>query len=169
MFGSKLKRRERVSYHAMPCHANPPSKVVRFIGPSSSCEEYYPWIHALCPTLMKRYIFWGRGLLFPAVGKSAQIAVGPNWVSLVNSSPRCISRFPELIHPILILVKQLEGRITFNTLHQWLPPSILQLNDGQWIQHAGGRIKTCLGRRSLLSDTSHHDERSLLSHWAWFC
>ena len=60
--------------------------------------------------------FQGGGLAVvgdPCSGKSAQIAVRLNWVTLVNSSSRCISRFPELIGT--------DSPISNHFQHQYLP------------------------------------------------
>ena len=103
---------------------------IRFVVPNSCCEEYL-WFH----------IFPERSLAIPPVSPDSIV-----WIcsqtklnTLVNSSLRCISLFPELIHPILAALKLVEqDKIAFNTP----PPSDLR-------------------RRSWLLD---HDERSLSYH-----
>ena len=64
-------------------------------SPNSSCEEY-PWLHALYKTNdEERYFQEGELTVagYPCIGEIGQIAVRPNWVTLVSSSSRYISLF----------------------------------------------------------------------------
>ena len=135
---------------------------VHYGGRPRSCCDEYPWLHVLYQTLIKRYISGRRPYCSwrSLQWGNRQMAVKQNWVILVNSFSRYISRFPELIHPILKLVKQ--GNFTFNALvSDYLP----QFRNSMIVDGTNTQQTSLRPTETVITLTSsHHDKRSLLSH-----